>query len=92
MIDFEGMAEGLAAENFAIYEAVEWFLEVWETPPPKYDVSYDECEASLIKALQDVANAVGITRPIKHWMDTVSEATEKSTDMNLVGEKAQGPE
>jgi DNA-binding transcriptional MerR regulator len=69
----------LRSHGYAIREAVEWFLEVWETPPPKYDVAYDECEATLLQALADVAKAVGITRSVKHWMDIVSEATEQST-------------
>lgn len=31
------------------------------------------------RAVADVAQSVGITRSVKHWMDIVSEATEQST-------------
>jgi hypothetical protein len=74
-----------AADNIeATREAVEWFLEVWETPPPKHDIAYDECEATLLQALADVAKSVGIPRSIKHWMDLVSEETEKSENISEV--------
>lgn len=73
---------GSADQKDHIRKAVEWFLECWETPPPKHGVAYDECEATLLQALADVAKSVGITRSVKHWMDLVSEETEKSENMN----------
>lgn len=49
--------------------AVEWFLEIWQMVPPTDDDAYDECEKSLIHALNGVAKSVGITRTIRHWSD-----------------------
>lgn len=36
------------------------------------------------RAVADVAQSVGITRSVKHWMDYVSEETEKSTNNSEV--------
>ena len=69
---------GSADSKDYIREHVRWFLEIWQMVPPSEDDAYDECERSLIHALNEVAKAVGITEPVKHWSENmnISEKTD----------------
>lgn len=50
-------------------EMVEWFVQCWEMRPPENEAAYFECEASLLKALDDLARVTGLGRKVRHWSD-----------------------
>ena len=60
------MSGGADTKDY-IRERMRWFLECWELPRPLRDRAYDEAEASLMRAVDELAQAVGIDRPVQHY-------------------------